>query len=109
MALILWAVPTLSFERTYKTPCEIFYQRDKPFVVTCTVKVRLNGKHAVLFVRTPNHKTFIIENGAADQNEWFLDHKVAALKSEEPDPCFQNEKVKVCFTSNPGRLIPIHK
>jgi hypothetical protein len=97
-AMIFWAVPTLGFEGTYKAPCEIFYKGDKPFVVTCTIRVGLNRKHVVMLARTPNGKSFRIENGGPDQNEWFLDHKAAeVIKAKQPDPCFQNEKVKVCF------------
>jgi hypothetical protein len=98
VAVILWAVPTLGFVRTYQTRCKIFYNGEKPLVVTSTIRVKLSGKHVMMLVRTPNGKTFIIENGGPDQKEWFLDHKVAeVLKSKDPDPCFQNEKVKVCF------------
>jgi hypothetical protein len=98
VAPIFWVAPTLAFEGTYKAPCEIFYRGVKPFVVTCTVRVGLNKKHVVMSAQTPNGKAFVIENGGPDENEWFLDHKVAeVLRTNDPDPCFQNEKVRVCF------------
>jgi hypothetical protein len=98
VALIFWAAPTMGFVGSYRAPCEIFYKGDKPLVVTCMVTVGLNRKHVVMLARTPNGRTFIIENGGPGQDKWFLNHKVAAvLKSKGPDPCFQNEQVKVCF------------
>jgi hypothetical protein len=48
-------------------------------------------------VQTPNGKTFILEKGRFDNGEWYLDHEISVKISDEPNPCYQNKRLKLCF------------
>ena len=96
VALISWPTPAPSFEGSFRVPCEISYRGEAPFVVICAVKVTTTRGHVVEIARTPNGRAFVVKNDGGSE-EWLLDHEKAVLTSEEPNPCYKNAEVQVCF------------
>jgi len=86
-----------AFDAMYKLPCSISYD-GKPIITTnCMMSMRISKEVMVATIKTPNGRTFIIENDIADVNGWYLNHKRAEKVSDEPNTCYQNTQVKICF------------
>lgn len=81
----------------FKLPCAISYDGGSSIVTNCLVKTSLSQGSVRQRVQTPNGKTFILERDPSDYGKWYLDHKAAVKVSEEPNPCYQNEQLKLCF------------
>lgn len=81
----------------FKLPCTISYDGGASIATHCLVKNSASQGSVIERVQTPNGKIFILENDRVDHEKWYLDHKVAVKVSDEPDPCYQNEKLTLCF------------
>ena len=79
----------------FKLPCTISYDSGTSIATNCLV----NSSQGSMIerVQTPNGKFFVLENDPSDHAKWYLDHKSAVKVSEEPNPCYQNQQLKVCF------------
>jgi hypothetical protein len=85
------------FEGKFKLPCMISYNGKPSFVVMCTVTIRIKNGYIIELAETPNSKIFIIENDKFNTSKWYLNHEMAVKTSEEPNPCFRNDRVQVCL------------
>jgi hypothetical protein len=85
------------FEGNFKLPCLIYYNKKLPVAVTCAVMVTLEKGHIIELAKTPNGKTFVIENDKSDSDKWYLDHEPAVETSGEPASCYRNSQVRVCL------------
>lgn len=86
-----------SFEGKFKLPCMISYNGQQSLVVECMVTINISDGHVVELAETPNGRSFIITNDKFDASKWYLDHETAVKTSDEPDPCYRNDRVKVCL------------
>jgi hypothetical protein len=84
-------------ESVFKLPCAISYNRGPAIDTTCLVRSSMAHGFTVEMVQTPNGKTFILDNAKTDTDEWYLNHQRAAKVSDEPDPCYRNTLVEICF------------
>ena len=81
----------------FRVPCTISYDGGELIATNCMVTSRLSQGFLVQKVQTPNGKTFILEKGRFDNGEWYLDHEISVKISDEPNPCYQNKRLKLCF------------
>jgi hypothetical protein len=95
--LLCYGHPSSGFDGKFKLPCMIFYNEKPAFVVTCEVRINVTERHFLELARTPNGRTFVIENGKVDASKWYLDHEAAVETSGEPLPCYRNARVQVCL------------
>jgi hypothetical protein len=73
------------------------YNGFPPIETNCMVRSSILQEFAIDIVETPNGKAFILENDKADTNKWYLNHQVAVKISNEPEPCYRNNEVQICF------------
>jgi len=95
--LLCYGYPSSSFDGRFKLPCMIIYNGKPPFVVTCEVRINVIERHVLKLARTPNGRTFVIENDKVDASKWYLDHEAAVQTSGEPIACYRNDRVQVCL------------
>jgi hypothetical protein len=57
----------------------------------------MTERHGLVLAKTPNGKTFVIENDKFDASKWYLDHGAAVETSGEPLHCYRNDRVQVCL------------
>jgi hypothetical protein len=81
----------------FRLPCTISYDGRASIATNCMLTSSMSQGSMVQRVQTPNGKTFILENDPSDNGKWYLDHEPAVKISEEPNPCYQNQQVKLCF------------
>ena len=84
-------------ESLFKLPCTISYNGNPPIETNCIVRSSMSQGFMVDTVQTPNGKTFILENDQSDTDKWYLNHQAAVKVSGEPNPCYQNTTVSICF------------
>jgi hypothetical protein len=96
-ALIFYGDAAAGFEVEFKLPCFITYNEKPSIVVTCLVTIITSKDLVVETVKTPNGKMFIIANDKTDPNKWYLDHATAVKTSDEPLPCYRNDRVQICL------------
>src|SRR5271170_2873700 len=80
----------------FKLPCTISYDGGASITTNCLVTRSASQGKIVSRVQTPNGRILILENDPSDE-KWYLDHRAALKVSEEPNPCYQSEQLKVCF------------
>lgn len=97
IALLCYTNAALAFDAIFKLPCSISYNGKPPITTDCTASIRMSQEVVVATIKTPNGKTFNIENNISDIDEWYLNHERAEKVSEEPNTCYQNQQVKICF------------
>jgi hypothetical protein len=85
------------FEGEFKVPCTIAYNGFPPIETNCIIRSSIIQEFALHRVETPNGKAFILENDKADTSKWYLNHQVAVKTSDEPEPCYRNNEVQICF------------
>ena len=81
----------------FKLPCQISYNGSPAITTECEVSSTLERGYTVERVRTPNGKSFILESGRSETDEWHLDHLRATKVSDEPNPCYRSALVEICF------------
>jgi hypothetical protein len=98
LVVLLFCGHTASgFEGEFKVPCTIAYNGFPPIETNCMVRSRIIQELTLDIVETPNGKAFILENDKADTSKWYLNHQVAVKTSDEPEPCYRNNEVQICF------------
>ena len=80
---------------TFRLPCMIVYDEQTPISTNCLITVELSGDVMIEKVTTGNGRSFKIEKRNSAQ--WYLNHQTAIKISDEPNTCYQNRQVKVCF------------
>ena len=81
----------------FKLPCQISYDGSPSIETECKVSSTLEHGYVVERVRTPNGKTFILESNRSETDERYLNHLKATKVSDEPNPCYRNRSVEICF------------
>jgi hypothetical protein len=97
LVVLLFHTHTASGQSLFKVPCAISYNGSPPIETNCLVKSSMAHGLMVEMVQTPNGKTFVLANHKSDTGEWYLDHQRAAKVSDEPNPCYRNAVVQICF------------
>lgn len=85
-----------AFEATYRLPCIILYHDKAPITTNCLANITTSGRSWVEIVKTGNGKSFSIEEDDGT-GHFYLDHEPCDKVSDEPNPCYQNWKVKLCL------------
>jgi hypothetical protein len=85
------------FEMLDKRPCTIAYNRGLPVHMDCLVRSSMSQGVLVEIVRTPDGKTFRIENTSADIDKWFVNRKRAIKSGTEARPCYTISQIEICF------------
>jgi hypothetical protein len=86
---------TLAFQSAYRLPCMIFYRGAAPITTNCVVNITATGNSWIETVKTENGRKFIIHKDGAER--WYLDHELSDKVSDEPNTCYQNRELKLCF------------
>ena len=97
LAITLVSDTALAFEATFKLPCMIVYAGKLPISTLCIASISMSNGMTIEKVKTPNDRTFIIENDKPGMGAWYLDHERAVKVSDEPNTCYQNQQVKICL------------
>jgi hypothetical protein len=97
LVVLLFHTHTASGQSLFKVPCAISYNGSPPIETKCLVRNSMAHGLMVQMVQTPNGKTFVLANHKSDTSEWYLDHQRAEKVSGEPNPCYRNAVVQICF------------
>jgi hypothetical protein len=97
LIVVFWTNASAGSQSLFKLPCMISYNGSPSIATDCEVSSTLERGYTVERVRTPNGKSFILENGKSEIDEWYLNHQKATKVSDEPNPCYRSALVEICF------------
>jgi hypothetical protein len=97
LVVLLVHTHTASGQSLFRVPCAISYNGSQPIETNCLVRSSMTHGLMTEMVQTSNGKTFVLENYNSNNGEWYLDHQRAAKVSDEPNPCYRNPVVQICF------------
>ena len=93
----LLSLPVWAYDSLYSRPCVLWRTADKRpgLHMDCLIDSSMSQGYVRQTVKTPDHKVIIIDGTPSDT--WQVDHRPAVKTGTESSPCYDTDRLRICF------------